>query len=176
MVRQPSAPSPCTLAPFDAKSPYLDDAVWIYMETWPADSEQVRSFISHYAGYPDFRGQVAPIEDKVIGMGFGVRSFPGNWWHDRVAAKLGADSPALQDAWVLVDLAVLEIYRGEGIGSALHNALLQNQPCPRALLSTEVKNSGARRFYERHGWHYLLTDYVFREGDEPFVVLSRECP
>ena len=175
MTHQHSNTPSFTLAPFDTSSPYLDDAVWIYVETWPDDTEQIRSFISRYATYPDFRGQVALVEDKVIGMGFGVRSLPGDWWHDRVADRVGSNHPALQDAWVLVELAVLEIYRGEGIGGAIHDALLHSQPCSRALLSTEVKNKGARRFYERHGWQYLLADYKFREDDVPFVVLSREC-
>ncbi|HZR43311.1 MAG TPA: GNAT family N-acetyltransferase [Ktedonobacteraceae bacterium] len=175
MVNQPIDKSPFTLSPFTASSPYLEDVVWLYTETWPSDPDEIRSFISRYATYPDFRGQVALVENKVIGMGFGHRSRPGDWWHNRIAALLGTDHPALQDAWVLVELAVLEVYRGEGIGTALHNTLLQNQPCPRALLSTEVKNTRARRFYERFGWQYLHNNFKFREDDEPFVIMSREC-
>lgn len=165
-----------TLAPFTVDSPYLEDAVRVYAETWPDDSEEIRTFIQRYATYPDFHGQVALVEDKVIGMGFGHRSRPGDWWHDRVAVQLGSDYPALQDAWVLVELVVLETYRGAGIGSALHNALLASQPCSRALLSTEVNNTVARLLYERLGWHYLHTGFKFREDGELFVVMSYSAP
>lgn len=175
MIDQSGSKEAYTLAPFTGDSPYLEGAVWIYTETWPDNPDEIHSFISRYATYSDFRGQVALVNGKVIGMGFGVRSLPGNWWHDRVAAQLGADHPALQDAWVLVELAVLEVYRGEGIGTALHKALLQSQPCSRALLSTEVKNTGARRFYERSGWYYLHPGFKFREDDEEFVIMGYTC-
>ncbi|GLV60149.1 hypothetical protein KDH_69720 [Dictyobacter sp. S3.2.2.5] len=166
-------PSAITLASFTAPSPYLEDAVQVYLATWPGDLEKVRAFVARYATYPDFRGQVALVQNRVIGMGFGHRSQAGNWWHDRVATRLGGEHPALQDAWVLVELAVLHEYRSRGVGHALHQTLLRNQPCPRTLLSTEVSNTGARRFYERLGWDYVLTNFQFSEGDQPFVVMSR---
>lgn len=89
---------------------------------------------------------------------------------------MGVSHPALQDAWVLVELAVLDMHRGKGIGAALHHALLTDQPCPRALLSTEVKNTSARRFYERFGWRCIHSGFKFREEGEPFIVMARECP
>ena len=52
--------------------------------------------------------------------------------------------------------------------------LLAAQPCPRALLSTEVSNTTARRLYERHGWRYLHPGFVFTPGDQPFIVMARE--
>src|SRR5690348_16979296 len=113
-----------TLASFSDTSPYLEDAVRVYLATWPSDPEEIRAFLTRYAGYPDFCGRVALVEQQVIGMGFGHRSRAGDWWHDRVARALGQDHPELQDAWVLVELAVLSDYRGQGIGKALHQALL----------------------------------------------------
>ena len=104
-----------TLPPFDAHSPYLDEAVRIYTAIWPADHADIRAFIARYATYPGFHGLVALVKNRVVGMGFGTRSLPGNWWHDRIATQIGAGHPALQDAWVLVELAVLEVYRNEGI-------------------------------------------------------------
>jgi ribosomal protein S18 acetylase RimI-like enzyme len=163
-----------SLHPFDATSPYLDGAVQVYIATWPANEQEIRSFIARYAGYPGFRGYVALLNNEVVGMGFGTQSLPGQWWHDKVAAHVGLDHPALQDAWVLVDLAVLPAYRSHGIGTLLHNALLENQPYRYALLSTEVSNAGSRRLYERLGWRYLHSGFVFNPGQQPFVVMCKE--
>lgn len=119
-------------------------------------------------------GYVALIGTCVAGMGFGARSLPGQWWHDRIASEIGADHPALQDAWVLVDLAVRLAYRNQGIGGMLLETLLASQPCPRTLLSTEVANAGARRLYERTGWRYLHPGFIFTPGQQSFVVMGRE--
>ena len=98
----------------------------------------------------------------------------GQRWHDRVAAEIGPDHPALQDAWVLVNLAIRSTYRNRGIGATLLKTLLASQSCPRTLLSTEVANAGARRLYERNGWRYLHPGLVFTPGQQPFVVMACE--
>lgn len=164
-----------SLEPFDAASSYFDEVIRIYLEAFGGEEDTIRAFITRYANtLPDWRGYVALLGAQVAGMGFGTRSQPGQWWHDRVAAEIGADHPALQDAWVLVDLAVRSAYRNRGIGTTLLETLLKNQPCPRALLSTEVANAGARRLYECDGWRYLHPGFVFIPGQQPFVVMGRE--
>ncbi|HLI09786.1 MAG TPA: GNAT family N-acetyltransferase [Ktedonobacteraceae bacterium] len=163
-----------SLLPFDASSPYLAGAVYVYVETWPANEEEIRRLITRYAGYPGFRGYVALLNSEVVGMGFGTQSLPGQWWHDKVAAHVGSKHAALQDAWVLVDLAVDPAYRGHGIGTFLHNALLADLPYHNALLSTEVSNAGSRRLYERLGWRYLHPGFVFNPGQQPFVVMNKK--
>lgn len=146
----------------------------VYTETWEREWEVSHAFVTRYASYADFRGYVASGDGAVIGMGFGARSEPGQWWHDKVAAQVGADHPALRGAWALVELAVLPAYQGRAIGGALHDALLAAQPCPRALLSTEVTNTRARALYERRGWRYLHPGFAFIDGQPPFVVMHRE--
>ena len=164
-----------TLEPFDASSPYFNEVVRIYVETFGGEEDAIRAFIARYAStLPDWRGYIALSGAHVAGMGFGTRSLPGQWWHDRVAAEIGAAHPALQDAWVLVDLEVRSAYQNRGIGATLLDTLLTSQPCPRALLSTEVANAGARRLYERNGWRYLHPGFVFTPGQQPFVVMGRE--
>jgi ribosomal protein S18 acetylase RimI-like enzyme len=134
----------------------------------------ITDFFTRYAALPDYHGLAALRQGALVGFGFGARSLPGQWWHDRVAAQVGMEHPALQDAWTLVDLAVAPEVRSRGIGSALMEALLAAQPCPRALLSTEVSNAGARRLYERHGWRYLHAGFAFNPGEQPYVVMRRE--
>jgi ribosomal protein S18 acetylase RimI-like enzyme len=163
------------LEPYTVESAFLNEIVDVYVQVFQEEWQLSYDFITRYATtYPDFRGLVALLGRHVIGMGFGTRFVAGNWWCDKVAAQVGAGHPALQDAWVLVQLGVLVSYRGEGIGSMLLTRLLELQPCPRTLLSTQVANTGARRLYERHGWQYLHPGFVFAEGQEPFVVMHKE--
>lgn len=167
-----------TFAPLHPGSPYFADAVRLYLATWPDDPGGgvwgITDFFTRYARLPDYLGLVALHAGALVGFGFGARSESGAWWHDRVAEHVGADHPALQDAWGLVDLAVAPEHRGRGIGSALMETLLAAQPCPRALLSTEVTNTGAQRLYLRYGWSVLHPGFAFNPGDKPYMVMRRE--
>ena len=175
MTDATTTPPPFTLEPFDASSPTLDEVIHVYLEVFGGEDEGVREFITRYAtALPDWRGYVARVGDQVAGMGFGTRSLPGQLWHDKVAEQVGGEHPALQGAWVLVDLAVRPAYRNRGIGAAIMNALLASQPWPRALLSTEVANAGARRLYTRTGWRLLHPGFVFISGQQPYVIMARE--
>lgn len=162
------------LIPFDADSPYLPQAARVYARIWQRGEDWAIGLFARQARYPDFHGLVAVAEGAVVGMGFGARSEPGQWWHDKVAARMGAGTPALQDAWTLVELGVLAELRGRGIGGALHDRLLAIHPCPRVLLSTQVENARARRMYEARGWQYLHPGFAFEPGNQPFVVMHRE--
>jgi ribosomal protein S18 acetylase RimI-like enzyme len=175
----PTASSPppgFSFAPLQPGTPFFADAVRLFLVTWPSEGGTVgiTDFFTRYAALPDYHGIVALRAGALVGFGFGARSLPGQWWHDRVAEQVGVAHPALQDAWVLVDLAVAPEVRSRGIGSALMEALLAAQHSPRALLSTEVGNAGARRLYERHGWSYLHPGFAFNPGEQPYVVMRRE--
>ncbi len=166
-------------APLTPGTPHFAHAVLLYLTIWPADGgvATITDFFTRYAALPDYHGLVALPDDhaeELAGFGFGARSLPGDWWHERLAAHVGVEHPALQDAWGLVDLAVAPQHRDKGIGGALMETLLAAQPCPRALLSTEVSNAGARRLYERHGWSYLHPGFAFNPGDQPYAVMRRE--
>ncbi len=158
------APTGYMFAPLQPGTPHFADAVRLYLTIWPGDAPAISSFFTRYAALPDYHGLVALCDGALAGFGFGTRSLPGSWWHDRVGVQVGAEHPALQDAWTLVDLAVAPEHRGHGLGGALLEA----------LLSTEMSNTGAQRLYERHGWRYLHPGFVFTPGDQPYVVMCRE--
>jgi GNAT superfamily N-acetyltransferase len=124
--------------------------------------------------YASFHALVARAGDEYVGVGFGARSRPGRWWHDQVTPVLGVDHPALQDAWRLMELAVLESHQGQGIGGLLHDTLLEVQPCPRVLLSTGVYNERARRMYEQRGWYYVHTSFGFSGESYSYAIMAKE--
>ena len=164
-----------TLVAYDADSPRVEEATRVYLDVFGGDPAAAADFVRRYAQHPDFRGLLAvDAAGRAIGLAFGHRFFLENWWCARMAEELGAGHPALRDAWVLVDLGVVEPWRRRGVGTALHDAILASQPCPRAVLSTQVENIGARRLYERLGWRYLHPGFVFREGQPPYVVMGKE--
>lgn len=163
------------LRAYTQQSPLLDDALRIYARVWPdRDPEVARETFTRYAGYPDFSGFVAFVGDEPAGVGYGARSFPGVPWHDLVAPRLGADRHEFQDAFRIVELAVVEEHQGKGIGGHLHDRLLATQPCQRALISTNVTNQRARGIYERRGWTYLQTAFDVPDDPHQYVIMARE--
>jgi ribosomal protein S18 acetylase RimI-like enzyme len=166
---------PVQLQAYTHRSPLLDEAVRVFTAVWPGRAPAVtRNAFARYANYPDFRGFAAIDDGVMVGFGFGVRSRLGGGWHDQVAARLGADHPALREAWRLVELAVMEEHRGRGIGGDLHDAVLGAQPCPRTLLSTYVTNYLARAMYMRRGWYVIDPAFHFRQNTLPYVILAKE--
>jgi len=163
-----------TLMPFTPGSALFRDAVHVFTQTWNRDHFNAMNFMRKQATYANFHGITAHVDGKVAGMGFGTCSEPGQWWHDLVAAQVGADHPALQHAWVLTELAVIPAFRGQGIGGRIHDTLLAEHGFPRALLSTNHDNPVARRMYEERGWSYLHPGFAFTPGDRPFAVMRRE--
>ncbi len=161
---------------YELHSATLQQAVDIYASTWERDRADCELFFTRYATHPAFRGYVAFAGDQPVGMGFGHRAFTGNWWYDRVMEQMGerSEDERLLDAWILVELAVLPEHRGMGVGSLLHDTLLESTGCRRALLSTEASNTVSRRMYENRAWTYLHHDLFFAGVDVPFVVMGKE--
>jgi len=162
------------LTPFQTGSPLLETATQIYTETWSFNFEDTIDFVRWYAECRGFVGFVATKDEIPVAMGFGIESIAGNWWHDIVTTAVGRDNPALKNAWALVEFCVLENYRKEGVGSLLHDKLLETQVYPRVLLSTRVENEGARRFYERKQWQCLHPGVVFGAGEPAYMIMSRD--
>jgi len=131
-----------------------------------------------HAGRPGFRFLAALAEDgSLLGFAYGYTGGAGEWWHDRVAARLGEVEAA---RWLapghleLVELAVRPGSQGVGHGSALHDQLLRGWPGPTAVLSTQRANARALRFYRDRGWVVIVRDMDFGRGFEPYSVLGLE--
>jgi GNAT superfamily N-acetyltransferase len=169
--------SDITLRRFTADSPLLEIGFLVYQHVWPEREDEFaethESFI-RYAGYPDFAGVVAFRDDRPVGVGYGARSFPGVWWHDQVTPVLGSDHPALQDAWRLVELAVVSDARRHGIGGMIHDHLLSAHTCARALLCTGVDNIVARQMYASRGWQIVHPGFDFPGQPVQYVILGKD--
>lgn len=155
-------------------STQLLDAVRVYNEYIDGDLPRQEQFFRSHMRRPGYVGLMARNDDKVIGFVFGSFSLVGQWWHERVATHVGHAHPALQDAWVLTQLNVLEAHRNKGIGQALHDRILKKQTSSRVLLSTQVANTGAQRFYKRNGWYILHDGFRFSANDEPYKILAKK--
>lgn len=161
------------IIPYHYRSPLLQEAVRVYVDVWQRNKEESLVFFRNYAQLAHFYGFVAQYEKKTVGAVFGVQSKVGQWWHDKVAAQIGDKHPALQDSWVLTELAVLDAYRNQQIGALLHNHILDVQPFSNVLLSTQVSNIGAQRFYKQHDWNILHPGFAFNRGHEPYVIMYK---
>lgn len=163
-----------SIIPFDGESPYFTAAVRIYVDVWGYEYRDSLSFFSRYSQFDGFVGRVAMLDNRVVGMAFGVASLPTQWWHSKVAQQVGLQHPALQNAWLLTELAVLAPYRDRRIGGQIHDVIVAAQPFPNLLLSTQVDNLDARRFYERRAWTVLHPGFAFQTGNISYVIMSRQ--
>lgn len=134
--------------------------------------------VPRHAGREGFRffaafGRAA----RLVGFVYGYTGAPGQWWYDRVAAALDAKTRA---AWLepphfeLTELAVDPPYQNRGIGSRLHDVVLEGLPHDRALLSALAENARVVRFYEDRGWRVLVPELRFEQARPLFTILGKE--
>ncbi|HWG84123.1 MAG TPA: GNAT family N-acetyltransferase [Deinococcales bacterium] len=132
--------------------------------------------MERHALYPGFRGYLVRDQSgAAVAMVYGTRTAPGQWWHDLVLPQLH-EPQALNDCWVLTELAVVPAHQGRRLGGLLHDLVLDGLPFRRATLSTQVSNTRARLFYERRSWRTLVPSMIFSPGGEPFTILGRDIP
>ncbi|HEX6682181.1 MAG TPA: GNAT family N-acetyltransferase [Candidatus Limnocylindrales bacterium] len=97
---------------------------------------------------------------RVVGFAYGYTGDFGQWWTDRVARLAPAE---IAERWLgghfeFVELAVDPAVRGRGIGTALHDLLLEDLPHRVALLTTyRDRDLAAPRLYRRKGWRVLVS-------------------
>lgn len=125
--------------------------------------------------YPQFAGQAAFDEaGTLLGFAYGWHAVPGQWWYDQVQALLPEAEAArwLEDCFEFAELAVVRAARGQGIGGALHDALLAGQPQRTAILSVNPQAAPAYRLYLGRGWETVVEPTFFREGNPAVRIMG----
>ncbi|EKP95237.1 GNAT family N-acetyltransferase [Thermaerobacter subterraneus] len=165
---------------------YRDGILKVYREAFsappycegPEHFERFNTSLASHLERPGFHCYVAlePDGDKVVGFAYGYSGLPGGWWWDTVACALDKESVVrwLEGCFEFVELAVMPAYQRKGIGTLLHNALLDGIPHRKAVLSTLDADTPARRLYERMNWTTLLKDFRFPSGTTPYVIMARD--
>lgn len=137
-----------------------------------ADDEH---YYERHAARDGFRAVGAWEGGRLVGFGYGYRETLGSWWDGWVRPALEGVGEAhlLERAFELVELHVAPELHGQGIGTLLLEALLENVGAPRVLLSTQAGANPARGFYRARGFREVAE---LPYGDVPFLVLARDLP
>jgi GNAT superfamily N-acetyltransferase len=170
-----------TLGATEAPS-VCDGVVEAYRRAWrPTPFWPGRSGISEFgprllrhSEIPDFRLCVASLDGRVLGFAYGYTSVPGGWWRETVVARLdGADAGYwFDDCFELAELAVVPECQQRGLGRRLHDLLLNDLRHRTSLLSTQMENEPATRFYYRLGWTVVVSDFVFPNRPHPYFIMG----
>jgi ribosomal protein S18 acetylase RimI-like enzyme len=144
----------------------------------PTRDEFGRTRLSRHASRNDFRFVGAFAEDRaLVGFVYGYTGAPGQWWADRVARALDR---AQRRRWLdrghfeFTELAVDPDFQERGIGSRLHDRVLEGLPHERAMLSALADNARVVAFYRRRGWEVVLDRLRFEAGRPEFTIMGKE--
>jgi ribosomal protein S18 acetylase RimI-like enzyme len=155
----------------------VDDVLDVYAEAMEVPLAAARHRRSVLAGHLDRRGlrAVAALNgDELVGIGYGYRGAPGQWWHDQVRAAM---DPALAKVWLRDAFEVCELHvrpalQGTGLGRDVLLTLLSGTEASTAVLTTPDADTRARRFYRSGGWEDLVRDLTFPGDPRAFAVLG----
>ncbi|MCM6775255.1 GNAT family N-acetyltransferase [Nocardia sp. CDC159] len=115
----------------------------------PEDIERFRQLLREEVELPGFTMVRALDGEALIGMAYGFRKPPGDWWVDAETPP----APALLDApkFAVMEFAVHPDHRGRGLGRALLRELLHGRSEPFAALCVNAA-APAHAMYLRWGW------------------------
>ncbi|MFN2321654.1 MAG: N-acetyltransferase family protein [Trueperaceae bacterium] len=145
-----------------------------YREGSAARSRFAPRWIAHAAA-PGWRGAGAWVDDVLVGFAYGHAATPGLPWVDAVRAQLAPPTRTkwCTDPFLLCELAVVPAHRGLGLGSALHDAVIDGAPHATALLTTlDDRSTAGALLYARRGWRRLSAPYVAPGYPHRYVVMG----
>ncbi len=135
------------------------------------------SLVRH-VGREGFRAMVAREDGTghLLGFAYGYATGPGQWWHEQVARAMPAElcERWLDGAFELVEFAVLPRAQGLGLGSRLHDGLLQVLPFRTAVLSTMQSETVALKLYRKRGWVTLLQNFIVPGGARNYMIMGKD--
>jgi GNAT superfamily N-acetyltransferase len=163
----------------------LDDVIAVYGEAMGYAPELLatrRSYLGSHVHRRDFRA-IASLDEAgdLLGFGYGYLSEPGQWWHDQVRGAMRPDERLfwLSDCFEVVELHVLPVAQGQGLGGIQLRMLLETATAKTTLLSTpeaDEATSRAWRLYRRFGYVDIVRNFLFPGDHRPFAVLGRSLP
>ena len=145
----------------------------------PTRDEFGRTRLRRHSARKDFRFVGAFAGDELVGFVYGYTGARGQWWYDRVARALDRES---RRRWLdpghfeFTELAVRPDFQGRGVGSRLHDRILEGLPHERAMLSALADNTPVVAFYRRRGWEVVLDRLRFEAGRPEFTIMGRTLP
>jgi ribosomal protein S18 acetylase RimI-like enzyme len=142
----------------------------------PTRDEFGRTRLRRHSARDDFRFLGAFAGGELVGFVYGYTGAPGQWWYDRVARALDRDA---RKRWLdpghfeFTELAVRPDFQGQGVGSRLHDRVLEGLGHQRALLSALADNRRVVGFYRHRGWQVVLERLRFEAGRPEFTIMGR---
>jgi GNAT superfamily N-acetyltransferase len=155
----------------------VDDVLDVYAEAMDVPRAAARSRRAVVAGHLDRAGLrvvAALADDRLVGIGYGYRGAPGQWWHDQVRAAMDESLTAhwLANPFEVCELHVRPELHGTGVGRDVLRALLSQTGASTAVLTTPDLDTRARRFYRKGGWVDLVRGLAFPGDPRAFAVLG----
>ncbi|WP_051180251.1 GNAT family N-acetyltransferase [Nocardia concava] len=157
-----------------------DEAFSVPPFVWPADeSTHHRRLLERLIADPTFGLSIAEVDGGLVGFAYGYRLGPNtNWWNgfqNPVPDDLSKERPGR--TFAVIDLAVQQEWRRQGIGRGVLDLLLKSRSEERATLAVQPQAIASHNFYEAiGGWQYVgrqdTPGYVSPEFDIYVRVLN----
>jgi ribosomal protein S18 acetylase RimI-like enzyme len=119
------------------------------------DSSEHDTLLRELSHRDDFTIAVAAAGTELVGFAYGHTLPVDHGWWQGIQIPLASDvvSEWPGRTFALIDFAVAESWRGQGIGATLLRDLLASRHEERAVLSVQKTAEVTRRIYRHLGWH-----------------------
>jgi GNAT superfamily N-acetyltransferase len=142
---------------------------------WGPRAADLRARLPGHAALDGFVAVVARSGEDPVGLAYGYRGERGRWWSTQMERAL---APRQRREWLsewfeVVEIAVRPDHQGRGIGSRVHDRLLEEAGWPRALLTARADDPDVRAFYERRGWRAVKVGVRLGGGEQTWALYGR---